>query len=54
MNKKIAFLQNLSIFEEIEAKHLMPIAANIMPITYSFGEYIIKEGEVPEGLYIIK
>mmetsp|Transcript_30936 Transcript_30936/g.30418 ORF Transcript_30936/g.30418 Transcript_30936/m.30418 type:complete len:112 (-) Transcript_30936:969-1304(-) len=32
----------------------MPIAVNMLPVTYSYGEYIIKEGEVPKGLYIVK
>jgi CRP-like cAMP-binding protein len=32
----------------------MPIACNMIPVTFNFGEYIIKEGDVPKGLYIIK
>lgn len=32
----------------------MPIALNMIPITYNLGEYILKEGELPKGLYIIK
>ena len=32
----------------------MPIAVNMIPCTFNFGEYIIKEGEVPQGLYIVK
>jgi hypothetical protein len=31
----------------------MPIAANIVPKTYSFGEFLVKRGEVPQGLFII-
>lgn len=31
----------------------MPIACNMTPITYNFGEYIIKEGDIPKGLYLI-
>jgi CRP-like cAMP-binding protein len=26
----------------------------MIPVTFNFGEYIIKEGDVPKGLYIIK
>jgi hypothetical protein len=26
----------------------------MFPVTYSFGEYILKEGDIPKGLYIIK
>lgn len=32
----------------------MPLACNLQSQYFSFGEYIIKEGEVPKGLYIIK
>jgi CRP-like cAMP-binding protein len=32
----------------------MPIAVNMIPISFNFGEYIIREGEIPKGLYIIK
>lgn len=31
----------------------MPIAVNIIPKTYAYGEFIIKKGEVPGGLHII-
>ena len=26
----------------------------MIPVTYTFGEYILKEGEIPKGLYLIK
>ncbi len=32
----------------------MALACNMIPVTYSFGEYILKEGEIPKGLYLIK
>jgi len=32
----------------------MPVACNLKSKTFSFGDYIIREGEVPSGLYIIK
>lgn len=54
LNQKIALLQSIPLFEEIDAQLLMPIACNMMPYEFSFGEYIIKEGELPKGLYIIK
>lgn len=31
----------------------MPIAVNIIPKTFSFGEFLIKQGEIPPGLMII-
>lgn len=47
-------MQNLFIFEEIHAKLLMPIAANLTTYTFRYGEYLQKEGEIPKGLIIIK
>ena len=32
----------------------MPIACNMNVYTFSFGEYVIKEGDIPKGLYLIK
>lgn len=32
----------------------MPVACNLQSRTYSYGDYILKEGEIPKGLYIIK
>ena len=33
----------------------MPIAANITPKTFTYGEFLIKKGEVPPGLiYIVE
>lgn len=32
----------------------MPIACNMIPKIFNFGDHIVKEGEVPKGLYIIK
>ena len=54
LNSKIAFLQSIPLFEDIEAATLMPLACNLLSKIYSFGEYILKEGEIPKGLYIIK
>ena len=31
----------------------MAIAANITPKTFSYGEFLIKKGEVPPGLFYI-
>lgn len=32
----------------------MPVAANMQPRFFSFGEYILREGEIPKGLHLIK
>lgn len=53
LSKKISFLQSLTCFADVEAKYLMPIAVNIIPKTYAYGEFIIKKGEIPTGLHII-
>lgn len=53
LSKKISFLQSLTCFADVEAKYLMPIAVNIIPKTYAYGEFIIKKGEIPAGLHII-
>ena len=54
LNEKIKFLQSLSIFDEVDADILMPIACNMVPVVYNYGEFIQKEGEVPKALYIVK
>ena len=32
---------------------LLPLANAIVKRTYKFGEFILKEGDVPQGLYIV-
>lgn len=32
----------------------MPIASNMQQINFTYGDFLIKEGEIPKGLYIIK
>lgn len=32
----------------------MPIACNMIAQKFNFGEYVLKEGEIPKGLYILK
>jgi CRP-like cAMP-binding protein len=32
---------------------LLPLANSITPQKYKLGDYILKEGEVPKGLYLI-
>ena len=54
LNWKIRFLQSISLFRDVEAQYLMPIACNLKSRTFSFGDYIIREGELPQGLFIIK
>jgi hypothetical protein len=53
LSKKILFLRSIAYFSDIEPELLMPIAVNIIPKTYAYGDYIIKQGEVPPGLVIV-
>lgn len=39
---------------DVDAQYLMPIACNLKSRSFSFGDYVIREGQVPEGLYLIK
>jgi hypothetical protein len=47
LSRKIRILQKIPYFNDVDPKNLMPIAANIVPKTYSFGEFLVKRGEVP-------
>ena len=46
-------LQSIHIFADIDARDLTPLACNIVPKTYSYGEFLAKKGEKPPGLIII-
>ena len=53
LGQNIKFLKEIPILNKIDAQLLIPIACNILPKTYSFGDLIVKAGEVPPGLVII-
>lgn len=46
-------MQSLDIFELISHEMLVSVTCNMQTKRYSFGEYIIKRGEIPKGLIII-
>jgi len=48
------FLKKLEIFKEAEIHVILPLANNVVRKKFKIGQYILKEGEVPQGLYIIK
>ena len=52
--ERINFLKQLDIFSEIDMFILLPLASNIQIRKYKLGEYIVKAGELPEGLIIVK
>jgi len=47
-------LKKLEIFKEAEIHVILPLANNVVRKKFKIGQYILKEGEVPQGLYIIK
>lgn len=49
----IIFLKKLDIFKDQDMRVILPIANSAKWQRYSLGQYILKEGEVPQGLYII-
>lgn len=40
-------------FSNVDTKYLMPIALNLVPRYYRLGEYIVRKGQIPDGLMII-
>lgn len=44
---------NVPLFSVMHPKNLVAIACNLKPRTFTFGQYLVKENEVPEGLFII-
>jgi CRP-like cAMP-binding protein len=47
-------LRKIDIFSDIDMFILLPLASNIQIKKYKKGEYIVKAGEKPEGLIIVK
>ena len=51
--KNIQFLQSLDIFQGISHEMLVSVTCNMQTKRFSFGEYIIRRGEIPKGLIVI-
>ena len=49
----LRFLASLDLFSDQEMTILLPLANSIVKKKFTFGQYILKEGEIPKGLYII-
>ena len=47
-------MRKIDIFRDIDMYILLPLASNIRTQTLKMGEYLVKAGEEPDGLYIIK
>jgi len=53
LSDKVRILQAMPYLNDIDPKYLMRIAANLVTKTYSYGEYLVKQGQVPKGLFLI-
>eukprot|EP00347_Sterkiella_histriomuscorum_P024525 403330805 len=51
--KRIEFLKQIDIFKGLEMHVLLPLANNLITEHYRLGEYILKEGQQPKGLYLL-
>ncbi|CDW86496.1 cyclic nucleotide-binding domain containing protein [Stylonychia lemnae] len=51
--ERINFLRQLDIFADIDMYILLPLASNIKVKKYKHGEYIVKAGDLPDGLIIV-
>ena len=49
----LTFLTRIEIFADWEMHVLLPLANAIEKRSYKFGEFILREGDVPDGLYIV-
>lgn len=50
---KAHFFCALPLFPGTDHYSMVPLAANIEPVTYSINEIILEAGDIPQGLYII-
>lgn len=53
LDRKIAFLGSLPLFQGTPEPSLIPLASIIDPITFQFSERLTSKGSLPQGLYII-
>lgn len=50
---KAAFFSSLIFFPGVDHYSLIPLAANIEPVTYGVNDIILEAGEPPQGLYVV-
>ena len=43
----------MKLFSDVDPKYLMRMAANLVTKTFKYGEYLVKQGQVPKGLFLI-
>jgi CRP-like cAMP-binding protein/tetratricopeptide (TPR) repeat protein len=54
IEEKANFLAQISLFKYTELSNLYTLASNIQFTSYSLGDPILKKGQMPAGLYIIR
>lgn len=50
---RITFLSQISLFHGIDLHILLPLAHTLQQKTYKLGEFVLREGQTPPGLYIV-
>lgn len=50
---RISFLSKIDLFEGIDLHVLLPLANNLEVRKFKLGEYILREGQEPKGLFIV-
>lgn len=53
INQRTKILQQITHFKDVDPRFLTRIAASIEKRTFHFGEYLVKRGEVPKGMFLI-
>ena len=53
VSARIQFLKEITLFKRVDELILMTLANSLKIQTYSYGEFIVREGERPKGMYII-
>ena len=50
----IEFIQTIEYFSDLCDSDIFPLINNMKKLKFGYGEYIIREGEIPRGMYIIR
>ena len=50
----IEFFKNIDYFCELGSSDIFPLISNMKRLKFSYGDYILREGEIPKGMYIIR
>lgn len=50
----IAFFRSLDYFSDLKDSDLFPILCNMEKLNFSYGQFVLRERDIPKGLYIIR